>query len=93
MNKIKTITIVLVISMLFPLLLYGEIRKPVAQFAFGKTTYQEGEPIEVIESSYSPSGLKIVKKEWKIIIDGKQKTSSNAKCLMNNIKQGEYTLY
>ena len=93
MNKIKTITIVLIISMLFPLLLYGEIQKPVAQFAFGKTTYQEGEPIEIIESSYSLSGLKIVKKEWKIIIDGKQKTSSNAKSLMNNIKQGEYTLY
>ena len=93
MEKNKIIGLLLIISMLFPVLLYGEIQKPIAQFSFTKATYQVGEPVEVIESSYSPSGLKIAKREWKIVVDGKTKTSNYAKNLMNNIKEGEYTLY
>ena len=80
-NKIVVIFIVMLIG-IFPLLISGEVQKPVAQFVFTKSAYQLGEPIEVNEASYSPTGLKITKKEWKTTINGKERTSSYVKSLM-----------
>lgn len=93
MTRSKIIWILFILSLTFPLLIYGEIEKPIAQFSFTKGTYQLGEPIEVVESSYSLSGLKIIKREWKVVINGKEKISSYAKSLMDSLKEGEYTLY
>ena len=90
-NKIVVIFIVMLIG-IFPLLISGEVQKPVAQFVFTKSAYQLGEPIEVNEASYSPTGLKITKKEWKTTINGKERTSSYVKSLMSNAKEGEYTV-
>ncbi|PZE19314.1 copper amine oxidase N-terminal domain-containing protein [Paenibacillus xerothermodurans] len=39
--------------------------KPVAKFAFGKSTYQLGEPVKYIDLSYDPDSEGIAKYEWK----------------------------
>ena len=94
MKKNRIIIFIVMFIGLFPLFLQGEIQKPVAQFVFTKASYQLGEPIEVVENSYSPTGAKITKKEWKIIIEGKEKKSSNVKTLLRYLKkEGNYTIY
>lgn len=67
--------------------------KPVASFKFEKSIYQLNEPIKTVDNSYSPSGDKIIKREWKGIIGGKEKTSSTIKNLLKDIKVGEVEVF
>ena len=67
--------------------------KPVAKFSFVKTSYQESEPISAIDESYSPQGLKITKREWKVTINGKQKTSASLTNLLKNVKVGQIEIF
>lgn len=92
MIKIKHIGLIILMNLLFPLLIGGAVQKPIAQFSFSKSSYQVGETIEVIESSYSLTDFKVIKKEWKIVINGKEKTGSYVKGLLDNLKEGDYTL-
>lgn len=64
--------------------------KPIAQFEFTKQSYQQKEPIEVIDTSYSLDGQKITQKEWRILKDKREKKSSNLSTLLNNIELGQY---
>ena len=76
-----------------PIFSYGQDTKPIARFYFEKTSYQENEPISAIDESYSPVGKEIVKREWKIILNGKEKKSSNLTSLLSNVKVGQVTVY
>lgn len=72
---------------------YAQDIKPIASFSFSKTSFQENEPITVIDESYSPVGNKITKKEWKCTIAGKTKTSANLTSLLNNVKAGQIEVF
>lgn len=85
--------IIEVIILVLPLYLQAEEVQPIARFHFIKSTYQLNEPIEVIDESYSPSGNRLTKREWKAKINGKWKTSSSIKTLLVNVKEGEIEVF
>ncbi len=76
-----------------PILSHGQDTRPVAKFSFEKTYYQENEPISAIDESYSPIGTEIVKREWKVILNGKENKSANLTSLLRNAKAGQLTVY
>lgn len=67
--------------------------KPIAKFEFQKGDYQQGEPIKVIDQSYSPTKQIIVKREWMIVLDGKKKVATSAQNLLKNVKPGQYEVF
>ena len=73
--------------------IYAKDAKPIAQFSFIKTAYQENEPIEVKDESYSLDGTKIMKREWRCTIKGNEKTSSSLTKLLSGIKVGQYEVF
>lgn len=76
-----------------PIWSYAQDTKPVAKFSFEKTAYQENEPIVAIDESYSPIGTEIVKREWKVILNGKEKKSANLTSLLSSAKVGNVMVY
>lgn len=89
------ISLVLFLGILIciPIFSYGQDIKPIAKFSFEKTSYQENEPISAIDESYSPVGNEIVKREWKVIINGKEKKSANLTSLLGQAKVGQIRVY
>lgn len=76
-----------------PLIRYHAASPLVADFTFTQPTFQINEPIEVIDKSVAPAGSKIVKREWRCMIKGKNKTSYHIKSLMADAPRGQYTIY
>lgn len=85
--------LIICILLTVPILSYAANTKPIAQFRFEKQSFQENEPIKAIDESYSPSGNEIVKRQWKCIINGKQKTSANLTGLLSNVKAGQIEVF
>jgi hypothetical protein len=67
--------------------------KPAASFEFEKKEYQQREPMGVLDTSYSPAGEKITRREWMTIIDKKRKTSSNLSLLLKSAEPGQYEIF
>lgn len=87
---------ILVLFMMFFVLginVWAVSGEPVARFQFTKTQYSKGEKIKVNDLSYAKDGKSISKREWKVIVNGKEKTSTNILALTNTLKVGEYTIY
>ena len=91
----RGLVLIWILCMFFciPIISYAEDVKPVAKFSFAKTSYQESEPISAIDESYSPQGLKITKREWKVTINGKQKTSASLTNLLKDAKVGQVQIF
>lgn len=87
MNKI------LVICSLLILLVTAGAVKPIARFEFEKTIYQQGEPIKVIDQSYSPAKQIIVRREWMMVVNGKKKVAASVHTLLNHAEPGEYEIF
>lgn len=67
--------------------------KPIARFEFEKKEYQQKEPIEIIDTSYSPEGKRIIQREWMTVIDKKRKTNSGLSVLLANAAPGQYEVF
>ncbi|MBE6023581.1 MAG: hypothetical protein E7231_10160 [Cellulosilyticum sp.] len=93
MRRGLSIVGILFVLLCIPIISYAQGTKPVAKFNFEKEAYQESEPISAVDESYSPQGLKIVKRQWKVMINGKEKTSANLPSLLKNTKVGQVTVY
>lgn len=93
MRRGLSLLLFLSILLCVPILCYGQDTKPIAKFRFEKTSYQENEPISAIDESYSPIGSEIVKKEWKVMINGKEKKGANLTSLLSDVKVGKVTVY
>lgn len=93
MKRVINIIGILGLLFLMPLYCYAEDAKPVAAFAFTKTSYQQSEPIEVIDNSYAQNGNKITKVEWTAVIKGKKQTSGSYKALLKSAPLGEYKVF
>lgn len=93
MKRIWMLLCLLLICACFSVVSYAEETKPVASFSFAKSSYQENEPISAIDESYSPIGNKITKREWKCIINGKEKIGSSITTLLRGVKAGKVQVY
>jgi len=67
--------------------------KPIASFEFAKKEYQQKEPIEVIDTSYSAEDKRIIQREWMTVIDKKRKTASKASILLKDADIGQYEVF
>jgi hypothetical protein len=67
--------------------------KPIASFEFEKSEYQQNEPVEVLETSYSKNGKKITQREWMIVVGTKKRTGTNLSVLLKNIESGNYEVF
>lgn len=80
----------LVLFIILPKSIYAN---PVAQFTFDKQTYQQSETITFKDKSYSPQGYEIVRHQWKIVTNGKEKTSASINTLLRGTKLGPITVF
>lgn len=72
---------------------YAQTSQPIAKFTFDKQSYQQSETITFSDQSYSPEGLEITRHEWKIVTNGKEKTSASINMLLKNAKVGPVIVY
>lgn len=94
MKKYNRLILGLVISFLMmATLLSAAPIKPIAYFEFEKSEYQQNEPIEALDTSYSENGKKITQREWMLVANQKKRTGSNVSVLLKNLEPGNYEVF
>jgi hypothetical protein len=94
MKKYNRLILGLVISFLMmATLLSAAPIKPIAGFEFEKSEYQQNEPIEVLDTSYSKNGKKITQREWMLVANQKKRTGSNVSVFLKNLEPGNYEVF
>lgn len=83
----------LILFITMPHIAYAQTSQPIAKFTFDKQTYQQSETITFSDESYSPLGLEIIRHEWKIVTNGKEKTSASLNTLLRNVNVGPIIVY
>lgn len=93
MKNYKKLIIGLAVLYIIPVVLWAASEKPIAQFTFEKTKYQQSESIKAIDTSYTINGSKITQREWMISVDGKRKKGNHLPTLLKDVKAGTQEVF